>query len=358
MPRERRSPLLVDARRILAERWSVRPTEGSRLTEAVRQAIERCTNSKTKSNRYVLPTQLLAKLADPNLDCRCVQADSSRPGSFDARSLCHGVIVPFDRENHAVLGGSTEPYVNNPLRISAIGPPAREAQRDKVTFDDLCSVLDYAQAHPNATAALFDAVLDAVRTRLEQTQIEYAVPHRVSLLGAVDSVRRFVATRSGGARLQSVSIALFRTIGRHFGLFATVDSHHVNAADASTGSVADLQCRGDDGNIVLAVEVKDRTLTLRHIQDAVGRMRSKAIRDLLFLVQGGVAGDDRERAAGLTSSEFASGQNVYVVDFFEFVTPCCVLLREAGRRDLLVEIGESLTDYHDRRDWQARLQAL
>src|SRR5690242_17846258 len=63
----------------------------------LRDAIGRSVNSGTVTYRYVLPTQLLAKVADPSLDCRSVQVAAGVPGAFDARSLCHKVIVPFDR---------------------------------------------------------------------------------------------------------------------------------------------------------------------------------------------------------------------------------------------------------------------
>ena len=41
-------------------------------TETVSR-IERTVNSKTKTYRYVLLTQLVAKAANHSLDCRCVQ---------------------------------------------------------------------------------------------------------------------------------------------------------------------------------------------------------------------------------------------------------------------------------------------
>lgn len=72
-------------------------------------AIKLSVNSATLTYRYVLPTQLLAKVTDPQLDCRCVQATRGGQGAFDARSLCQKVIVPFDRANESVLGGSGEP---------------------------------------------------------------------------------------------------------------------------------------------------------------------------------------------------------------------------------------------------------
>lgn len=79
-----------------------------------------CLKSETKSYHYVLPTQLLSKVVEHSRDCRSLQASYDKPGAFDARSIAHKVIIPFDKKNHNVLGGSSEPYVNNPLRYPAV----------------------------------------------------------------------------------------------------------------------------------------------------------------------------------------------------------------------------------------------
>ncbi len=97
------------------------------LLESIRLSV----NSNTKTYRYVLPTQLLAKIADPALDCRSLQAGADRTGSFDARTIAHQVIVPFDQSNDRVLGGSPEPYVNNPVRVPEVSEQYRSAQRNR-----------------------------------------------------------------------------------------------------------------------------------------------------------------------------------------------------------------------------------
>lgn len=107
-----------DAASRLANEWtSVRAgtaTVSQAVPQNIRDAIKRSVNSKGKTYRYVLPTQLIAKAVNPTLDCRSVQATSGLNGAFDARSVCDEVIVPFDRDNENVLGGSTEPYANVP----------------------------------------------------------------------------------------------------------------------------------------------------------------------------------------------------------------------------------------------------
>jgi hypothetical protein len=98
--------------------------------DLLKENIRSCLTSRAKSYRYVLPTQLLSKSVDHSLDCRPLQAAFESAGSFDARTIAHKVIAPFDKENHNVLGGSNEPYVNNPLRCTSVSKANRARQKN------------------------------------------------------------------------------------------------------------------------------------------------------------------------------------------------------------------------------------
>ncbi len=334
----------------------------SGIDSAIRDAIRRSINSKTKTYRYVLPTQLLSKLARPELDCRSVQAGSGLAGSFDARSICHGVVVPFDRENNNVLGGSSEPYLNNPLRIPAISPAARRAQKDKDGFGDLMKVLDYAQDNPQRLVELVRDVLAAIKDRLGEVSVTYPVPNRASLQQTRAMLADFLSDRTGGLRSQAVAVAIFRVIGIRFNLFAEVRESNVNAADASTRSAADLECVDEAGQTVMAVEVKDRQLELRQVQDKLPAARERGIRELLFLVQGGTAVEDAQGVADTITREFVTGQNVYVLEWEEFIGSCLVLFGEMGRREVLQQVGKELdqqkADIGHRRKWAELLRTI
>lgn len=333
-----------------------------RVPQDVQDALRRSVASRTKTYRYVLPTQLLSKLARPSLDCRSVQAGSGLVEPFDARSICHRVIVPFDRENNNVLGGSAEPYLNNPLRIPAIQPAARNAQKDKDGFDDLMKVLDYAQENPGHLLFLVRATLSAVRSRLAEVSVTYPVPNRVSLNQTTDALAEFLSDRTGGLRFQSVAVALFRSIGERFKLFADVVCSNINAADVSTGHAADLECIDADGQIVLAVEVKDRELALRQLQDKLPSVRQKGIRELLFVIQGSILDAESNEITETINREFTTGQNVYVVEWERFLGSCLVLFGEAGRREFLQSIGTELdrqkADIVHRRKWASLLSSI
>ena len=56
-----------------------------------------------KTYRYVLVTALLAKSVNKDVDILSLQAKDSSVGAYDARSLCHKVIVPFERSTYPIV---------------------------------------------------------------------------------------------------------------------------------------------------------------------------------------------------------------------------------------------------------------
>ena len=353
------------ARGVLGLAWEAvqkgeRSVRGA-IPRDVSDAISRSINSRSKTYRYVLPTQLLAKVTDPRLDCRSIQATSNLTAAFDARSLAQDVIVPFDRAHHSVLGGAPEPYANNPLRIPAIISSERGAQKYKEDFDDLVLVLEYAQQHPTLAPAFLDVVLREINLRLSTSLIVYPVPNRTSLEQTSKIIASFLTERTGGLRMQALVSALFRALGKQFGIFSDVRSGSINAADASTGSAADVECIGAKGDVVLAVEVKDRQLTLRQITDKLPAVRAKGIAEVLFLIQGGIESGEKEVVRDTQRKEFAAGQNLYVTDFREFLNSCLILLGERGRRMFLQSVGDELdakrADLTHRQKWRDLLIA-
>ncbi len=346
-----------DPAEILKKLWNDgRPAQphirGGALPEDLVQSIRDSINSATKTYRYVLPAQLLAKICDPKRDARAIQETAGMPGSFDARSFCHSYIVPFDRANHSVLGGSPEPYVNNPLRIPAITPEALPAQRNRKGFTDLIRTLDYAQQHPEACESLMRVALSAIRERLAQVRIVYATPNRMAVDDMHALIDRFLLERTGGRRLQAVVAALFDTIGKAFGLFARVEAGHINRADAAAGDIADLACLSEAGDVVLAVEVKDRSLTIREVEDKLPATRENGIAELLYVIRNGVppesAAFDRVK-----QREFASGHNLNHADFTQLLRVTLLLFGETMRRQFLLSVGQRIDEFGELADRQA-----
>jgi hypothetical protein len=86
------------------------------------------------------------------------------------------------------------------------------------------------------------------------------------LEGALSLAQGFLQEKSGGDRSLALCGAIFDAIGIHFGLYEKVDRARINASDTATGQAADLECVNAEGKVVLAVEVKDRTITLTDVE--------------------------------------------------------------------------------------------
>lgn len=208
---------IEEAKRTLDHIWSEieQADLGKDWEPSLTLEISNLLRSKTKSYRYVLPTQLLAKVANPEANATCLQKKSEVIGRFDARTLCHSVVVPFEREQGTPLGGSPEPYVNNPLRVPEVSSTHRNAQKDKDGWDQLCMVLEQVQnrSDKDFSKRVFMQILLEIRRIQQEQAITYSIPQRISLEHTLRMLQVFLDPRTGGSRLQAVCVALLRTIG-------------------------------------------------------------------------------------------------------------------------------------------------
>src|SRR5690348_6497937 len=84
--------------------------------EQARKLIDAVMSSKDVTFKYILVTGLLAKSTNPSIHPRAIQTGSKLANAYDARSLCHSVIVPFEKTRGDLFGLSNEPFVNKPAR--------------------------------------------------------------------------------------------------------------------------------------------------------------------------------------------------------------------------------------------------
>jgi hypothetical protein len=136
----------------------------------------------------------------------------------------------------------------------------------------------------------------------------------------------------------------------------------VNEADVARGSPGDVMCFDAADNMVLAIEVKDRALTLADVRASTRKARESdaALSNLLFATLG-ISEQDRSSIHDSAVASWAAGLNVYQADIIELVRSAFVLLGEEWRPALLRQIGAELDargDHAHRRAWHALLSAL
>ncbi len=360
------------AARILDEHWLAVTSEAAAhtdltyasdqgLCEAIRDSI----NHRQVAYRFCLPIQLLGKLTNPTLDCLRLQKRKKDPQDitgWDARTLGSKVVAPFNQRQENILGTSSAPYVGNPMRIpKMLGDD--NSKKDVPGWNRLVAVLSEVESrnNPETTASVFRQVLLEMFRRQQGLCFTYSVPLRVSLESTLSTAREFLAERSGGDRALALAGALFDAIGIHFGIYVRVNRARINATDEATGQAADLECLDANNRLILAVEVKDRTLTLADVEGTLHKSRQRQITEILFTAHG-VRAEDKVAVGEHVAKAFSAGQNLYVFDFLDLARSVLALGGEPFRRTFLQKIGEHLdrwnTQPRHRQAWQKLLRGL
>lgn len=360
--------MMIDAqraRKILHSRWKKITPETKDFIEDKRLigTIRRIVDSKTVSYRYALPTQTLAKATDPSVDSRCMQKKRGGLGAFDARSFCKKVIVEFDRQNNRVLGRSGDPYVSKPLRHEEISKKYRSAIKDKEGWDDLCFVLNKIENlnDPAFTFKMLNQTLLEIYRRLSEIKVRYPIPRRVDLQQSVGLLEEYLSEPSKGVRPEVFTYSLFKTVGERFNLFKHIVSSKTTAPNHFMGRVADIECCSQDGRVELAVMVRDTEVTAKEIEDELPKVREQAVPNFIVVPFKGVKKDEEREIGKLIKREFASGQNIHIVDPVEFSRALMILFGEDGRRKFLENMGQALDEYasyEHRKKWAELLTRL
>ncbi|HPD16963.1 MAG TPA: restriction endonuclease, SacI family [Planctomycetota bacterium] len=328
-------------------------------------AIRSCINHRQVAYRFCLPTQLLGKLTNPSLDCLRLQRKKGDLGDvtgWDARSLASKVVAPFNQEQECILGASSDPYVGNPMRIPRM-VRNDSSKKDVAGWNVLVEVLEQVESRgsPEYTLSIFRQVLLEMFRRQQTLRFSYPLPPRVSLDAALALGRQFLGEKSGGDRALALCGALFDAIGSHFGLYARVNRARINASDEAIGQAADLECVDADGKVVIAVEVKDRILTLADVEGTLRKSRQRAIKDIFFAASA-VQADHKSAIEERVAKAFAGGQNLYVFDFFDLARSVLALGGEAMRATFLRKIGEHLDSWNtqpaNRQAWKQLLESI
>ena len=106
-----------NARKVLNKSLKISSEKNFTLKTNQKSKLKKILLHNHLTYKYILINGLLAKATNKKINPITLQSSSSLTGAYDARSLCHKVIVPFEKEKlKKKLGGSNEPFVNKPAR--------------------------------------------------------------------------------------------------------------------------------------------------------------------------------------------------------------------------------------------------
>lgn len=308
--------------------------------------IDNLINCTVVSIRYALLTQLLGKATDAGRDALSIQrgyaATAAAAGRWDARSFCQDNIVPWVTESDQVLGTSSDPYVSNPLRRPRLDA-GYEPRRNRHLWDGLVEVLRTVQEQDDATytETRLRQCLASLVQQYNALAVQFDVPQRISLDDTLEMIVTYLDEPSGGERPQIVVAGLMRTIGEMFGIFDQVVRQAINEADAAGERPGDVICF-DGEELVLSVEVKDRTVTLQDADAAIGKARRSGVTEVLFASASSAEADPK--VTERIQREFGLGINIYQLGIETMLRVLLSIVGESGRTRFLTLVGEELND--------------
>jgi hypothetical protein len=146
----------------------------------------------------------------------------------------------------------------------------------------LHDVLFEASKDPSVATKYLTQSIYILKRMIAEQDLPLKVPDRVAPASIQFVVDEFLSEGSGGDRAVAVTVAIFKELlGPLLGI-ARVDREVVNAADASTQSVADVMCYDSEGCLLLAVEVKERSLSYEDVRSAFGKLKQTQLGRLVF----------------------------------------------------------------------------
>ncbi len=339
------------ARGILNQVWKEVSDEDGQVS-SYEVSAEVCTriaellNSEVVSFTYSLPTQLLGKVTNPQLDALCLQRGENEEAQWDPRSFAVSVIVPWVGENENVLGTSQDPYVSNPLRQARVVPnPPNVRPNTLPLWEALHEILSDVEDRndPEYTLAVFREVLRQTHTILQGRQFNYPKLTRISLEQTLFLVRKLLESSREGEHGMSLATALFKVIGRRFGLWDDVARQASTTADRASGMTGDLECR-KNGGLVYAVEVKERTIKLADVIAFDEKLSRSRLTEALINTPG-VHSSNAEGVRNRIRLMWGRGINLYNATIEELVSITMSLAGEDGRLEFVTEVGDQLDKF-------------
>ena len=239
-----------------------------------------------KTYKYILVTALLAKATDESIDILSLQAKDESEGAYDARSLCHKVIVPFEREYYPnSIGGSNEPFLNKPARFTRL--TTDNAVRAGKDYDTLVLLINtLSLIHSRETAFLYLCSAINVMSELENTYRNQFSIDDISFNGdgRCQAILDYIYKLTDKILEGEICPLIVSTIEQlYLGDSFIVKPHKVNESGASSKEVGDIDIFDSNGKLIESFEIKDKDFTKEDVGHAISKFIEAELSRSMFI---------------------------------------------------------------------------
>lgn len=333
-----------EASKILNREWKhVQSDDETEYIEDdhIRTKIEEILTDSNKTYRYILVNATLSKVTNPTVHYRALQAGSSLEGAYDARSVAHDTVVPWEKGHGERLGGSPEPFVNNPARHPEVDTNnrARSSRKQERLYDLLQRMQKHVEDKELEPVDILRQTLQAV-SELESRTVAFESPSTAPYDVVALHIREYLRESGNGERLPAVVAGIIQTYYEHAGEGDwRIDCEHANVSDEFSKAAGDVEIFYDS-ELHKAMEVKDKPATRSSVQHAIEKGRRNELGEYLYVLGAGFKPDEESDARG--EAEDAPIELI-------FITPSELintlkLVDDVERVFFLEAVGEFLND--------------
>lgn len=234
--------------------------------------------------KYILFTGILSKATDPTINALCLQAGSSLPGAYDARTVCHKVIVPFEMETlEKALGGSNEPFLNKPARFPELSKTnAVRRGNDQNLLNSLCDNLPLIETAEDAYQCLVYLLYKLIKVRDAKNALTvFSIPESANLPSKLMTfIDRALENSFEGEVLTLLVAGIYHL--RFNRPTDVVEVHPVNESGASSKEISDLDVYAN-GTLISSNELKDKDYAETDVRHAADKVLTAGGTKMLFI---------------------------------------------------------------------------
>lgn len=265
--------LKSDAEKVLLSAFRERCTKKDIISSNIKKVLQ----GNHKTYKYILVNGILAKATNENINALALQAGAPLKGAFDARSLCHNVLVPFERDFlQSALGGSNEPFLNKPARFTHLSDTnAVRKGQDKETLELLIEIFNSIHTSSEAIKYLACA-LEFLNEKIEENNLlhDSSIKYNPTLVEIYEFIFRFLDKSFEGETSAIVVGALEKIYHSRFSKNFKVIAHKVNQSGSSSKEVGDIDIYKED-HFYYAIEVKDKKFTSYDLEHAFKKIQEQ-----------------------------------------------------------------------------------
>ncbi len=303
----------------------------------MQQLIENVMAASDVTFKYILVTGYLAKCANPAAHARAIQAGSTLNGAYDARSLCHKVVVGFEKSKGNLFGLSNEPYVNKPARHPEHDGDNHQL-RNTIAARMLHNALEQAQSASPAKVrrGLVHILRVGAQHAADEKQVKATA--KVNLGHVLSFIKQFLVETDGGCRLVGVWGGFQALLSEN----GEIKVYSPNASDYFGKTSGDVEVYYDRV-LVSASECKQRPLNLDDVNHGLKKLRENGVPEYLFVISAGVV-HGQETAIEDALRDHGDEVDSVLLDIWKVAAPLAALLNPLRRSQFGGKVVELLRD--------------